>query len=259
MSGFSNTLTTSANSCIIGGDSNSSTTSNGTSILSSSLSSVSNSTNSSIIGGVNNTISGIDSFIVASTGCSITSSNTAIIGSAGNTNITNSSNSVSFGGAITLTNATGSFVFNDSTGALSVTTPYTFTAKASNGVTFYSDSGATVGVTLASGASSWSSVSDRNKKENIKEINYDEILNNIRNIPIYNYNYIGNNSKNPNNICIGPMAQDWNKQFKHNDAPLTISTQDFDGVQLACIKSLIKKIDELESEIIELKKYIKKL
>jgi len=60
----------------------------------------------------------------------------------------------------------GSFVWGDGQGLTTDTGPYQFVAQASGGFTFYTASGFPVGATLPSGSGSWSSLSDRNVKDN---------------------------------------------------------------------------------------------
>ncbi len=61
----------------------------------------------------------------------------------------------------------GSFVWGDSTNAdISSTADNQFVARASGGVTLYTNSTLTAGVSVAAGGGSWSSVSDRALKEN---------------------------------------------------------------------------------------------
>jgi len=83
----------------------------------------------------------------------------------------------------------------------------TFNVKNTGGSWFYSNNAATTGVRLAPGANSWSSVSDMNLKENIVEMDYSDVLSRLSNVPIYKYNFLGNNTEVKN---IGVLAQDWN-------------------------------------------------
>jgi len=109
---------------------------------------------------------------------------------------------------------------------------------------------------MLASASSWSSVCLREKKENIEEITYNVILDKLEEIPIYKYNYIGNDPLQRN---ISPMADDWHEQFKFLDggpkSNEVIESMDAIGVSLACIKALHKQVNEnlemLEYHVIE--------
>ena len=117
-----------------------------------------------------------------------------------------------------------------------------FMMSCTNGMTVYTNVGNTTGVNLPSGGSAWAAVCDRNKKENLIELNYNDINLRMRNVPIYSYNYkCDKNIKN-----IGPMAQDWHLAFPTNKNNLTIETMDLDGVKLALIKNLAFRLDRID-------------
>ena len=63
-----------------------------------------------------------------------------------------------------------------------------FLVRASGGTAIYSNSGLTAGVTLSAGGGSWSSVSDKNLKENVKEIDKAELLQKHAAIPVTTWN-----------------------------------------------------------------------
>jgi len=143
-----------------------------------------------------------------------------------------------------------------------------FVTRFVGGVRFYTNSALTTYADLAASSGSWVAVSDRNVKENIVEVNYDDILERVRDLPVYNYNFKGN----PKEVkCIGAIAQDWhsivtpletytvleddpNNEGKkievEKDAKnkLGIETMDSIGVCLASIKSLDKKVELLFEE-----------
>jgi len=86
----------------------------------------------------------------------------------------------------------------------------------------------------------WSWTSDRNKKENFKVIEGEELLNKIDQLRITQWNY----KVEPNVRHIGPMAQDFYKAFKLSDDSLSISSLDPSGISLAGIQALNKKLEE---------------
>jgi hypothetical protein len=138
-------------------------------------------------------------------------------------------------------NRTGSFVYADASSSTitNSTINNQFLIKASGGIIFYSDPLNTMGVILPAGGGSWASVSDKNKKENFKLTNDDEILNKIENLKITSWTYI---SQNRSIRHIGPMAQDFYKTFHLGDNNKTISVIDMDGVTLLGIKLLQQRI-----------------
>ncbi len=152
------------------------------------------------------------------------------------------------------------FVYADAS-STAATTPliaYQFVVRASGGVVFYTDSLNTVGVTLFPGGGSWSVVSDRNKKTNISEVDPESILMGIENLKIDTWNY---RSQSRSIRHIGPMAQDFNKQFHFGENAITISGVDMDGVILAGIKALNARVDGFReiNELELLKNRIEKL
>jgi len=99
----------------------------------------------------------------------------------------------------------------------------------------------------------WTSTSDRNKKENFSTINEDELLNKVLALPITRWNYKG---EAVNIQHIGPMAQDFYKAFMLNNDSLGITTIDEGGVAFAAIQALNQKLEtengRLKSELAEI-------
>ena len=149
-------------------------------------------TRSGIIGGNNSDISASinDAIILGGQGHTINAGNNATI----------------IGGSNGTASHSNSWLFTHGA-PLSTTANNTFTVKNTGGSTFYSNAPATTGVELTSGSSSWAAVSDVNKKENLMEVDYQDVMNKVLTMPVYKYNFIGNN---PEKKCIGPIAQDWN-------------------------------------------------
>jgi hypothetical protein len=108
----------------------------------------------------------------------------------------------------------------------------------------------TAGVYMRHGQNGWSAYCDRNKKENFKQLDYEEILVKLKSIPVTEWNYIGQDSLN----YIGPMAQDFYQAFKLNGTDsLGINSISMDGVNMAAIMGLIDRTDELKAALEELK------
>jgi len=135
----------------------------------------------------------------------------------------------------------GGFLFGDNASTTALhTTNHQFMARASGGVIFYSASDLSTGVALLPGAGSWNMVSDRNKKENIFQVDYNAYASNVFNIPVYHWSYIGQNL-----VHLGPMAQDFNLGFGIGELPNYINTLDIDGVTMIGIKSLNFRVNQL--------------
>lgn len=179
--------------------------------------------------------------------------------------------SFALGSYVSTNNKNGSFILGDgsTTTVLNNSALNQFVARFDGGYILYTDKSLSTAVYLPNGAGSWSSTSDRNVKENIADINGEQILDSIRAMPITSWNYINTDSSVR---YIGPMAQDFHRAFGlgGNDS-LGINTVSIDGVNMAAVQALIirtdelqkaqsemeqqeGRIDELEAEIEELKK-----
>ncbi len=98
--------------------------------------------------------------------------------------------------------------------------------------------------------------SDVNSKENIRLVNTAEILNKVMNLPvsIWNYKFDQDSVRH-----LGPMAQDFFKEFNLGSTEDKISSIDTSGVALASIKELGKQLANKDSEIKSLKTENQKL
>lgn len=151
----------------------------------------------------------------------------------------------------------GTFVWSDANLSNFISSgPNQFLVRASGGARVYSNSTASVGVQLAAGGNSWSSLSDRNAKENFVRIEPREILNRLCNVPITLWNL---KSQSPNIQHLGPIAQDFHAAFQLGEIDTHISGSDADGVALAAIQGLNQIVREKECEIEELKERLNRL
>ena len=152
---------------------------------------------------------------------------------------------------------TGSFVWSDNTGTdFASTAANQFNVRSIGGVRFATDSTFGTGVTLAAGASAWAAVSDSTLKRNIREVDGEEILDRLAELPVSRWSY---KSQSENIEHIGPMAQDFYRLFGLGEDDKHITTLDPDGIALAAIKALIKKNNTLEGEMTELRNLVEKL
>lgn len=147
-------------------------------------------------------------------------------------------------------NHAGSFVWGDSTDAdVASANDNSVTFRAAGGYRLFSNSGLTLGAQLPANATAWSALSDRNAKENFEPIDAEDILAKMAALPVTAWNYKADPEKRR---YIGPVAQDFHAAFGLGD-DTSINTLDTDGVVLAAIQALNRKVAALETENAELK------
>ncbi|HYG53280.1 MAG TPA: tail fiber domain-containing protein, partial [Flavobacteriales bacterium] len=168
-------------------------------------------------------------------------------------NVASGDYSMTMGYHANTNNRTGSIIFSDASSATYVgsTADNQFIVRASGGYFFYSNSGLTTGVTLASGSGSWSSVSDRRKKDNFRLVSPQEILKGLGQLQVYTWNYKTQDSRIRH---IGPTAQDFYAAFGFGENDTTISAVDIDGVNLTAIQALEMQSRELVKKTAEIEK-----
>jgi Chaperone of endosialidase len=206
-----------------------------------------------IAGGLNNAASGLRASVGGGENNNASGDHAMVPGGANNI----ASGSYSFAAgydAFAVNN--GAFVWADSVNSiLTSTNDNSVTMRASGGYRLFSNSGATAGVFLAPGGASWASVSDRNAKKNIRAVNDEEILDKLSRVPVEQWNYKSESDHATPNL--GPMAQDFKAAFYPGRDNRSITTLEFDGVELAAIQGLNEKLEvrsqESESQIAALK------
>ncbi len=203
--------------------------------------------------GSNTTASGTNSFVV------------------GNNSTATTTSSIALGTEVNSIHA-GSFCFGDasSTVDLNSSSGNQMNMRFHGGYRLYSSNDLSSYVAVASGAGSWTGVSDKNVKENFRELNFEEVLIKLNQLNVSEWGYKAQNpNKNENYKIqpkhIGPMAQDFFAAFGLGETEIGINSFDIDGVNMAAIKGLInrtndqaKTIEELRKEIEELKRLLKK-
>jgi hypothetical protein len=162
----------------------------------------------------------------------------------------------------------GSIVISDGSAAfssdsLSSTGNNQIVMRGAGGIFMFTNMERTTGVTVPSGGGAWSSVSDRNRKENIAEVDGEDVLLRLREVPVAEWNY---KSQDAAVRHMGPMAQDFHAAFGLGDDDVTISTIDADGVALAGVKALDARTEtqgemilRLEAENAELRERLDRL
>lgn len=147
-------------------------------------------------------------------------------------------------------NHTGAFVWGDSTFAdIASTDANSVTFRASGGYRLFSNSGASVGVYLAPASGSWTSMSDRNAKEDLQPVNPLEVLEKVARLPLSTWRY---KSQDSSIRHIGPTAQDFKAAFGVGESDTGITTVDADGVALAPIQGLYQVVQQKDTRINQL-------
>jgi hypothetical protein len=159
-------------------------------------------------------------------------------------------------GRLARANHQGAFVWADSTfTSIASVAADSVTMRASGGYRLFSDGGATAGVSLAPGGTSWGVLSDRNAKKDFAAVDSRAILEKLAALPLTQWHYRWEEETATPHI--GPMAQDFKAAFYPGRDDTSITTQEADGVALAAIQGLNQKLtDELKqkgTEITELK------
>jgi hypothetical protein len=125
--------------------------------------------------------------------------------------------------------------------------------KAPGGTTLYSNEDQTTGVSLAAGGGSWTTLSDRNAKDDFQPVNPLEVLEKVAALPLSTWRY---KSQDASIRHIGPTAQDFKAAFGVGETDTGIATVDADGVALAAIQGLNRKVEsarrQTESRLQEL-------
>ena len=139
----------------------------------------------------------------------------------------------------------GAFVWSDATDAdFASSTNNEFAVRATGGVrlvTGVDANGAPMtGATLAPGSGSWSSLSDRNAKENLAPVDGAEVLRKLVALPISSWNY---RTQSEGVRHLGPSAQDFKTAFQLGESDMAISAVDADGVALAAIQALARNFE----------------
>jgi hypothetical protein len=164
------------------------------------------------------------------------------------------------GGSYAWATNSAAFVWSDgSIFPTSSTADQQFMVRASGGFVFYTSTNNN-GVSLAAGSGSWTTMSDRNAKENFAPVDAQSVLAKVAALPLATWNY---KSQNASIRHLGPMAQDFKAGFAVGETDTGISTVDADGVALAAIQGLNQKVEAQlkakDAEIQDLKARLEKL
>ncbi len=98
----------------------------------------------------------------------------------------------------------------------------------------------------------WTNASDKNKKDDLQNIDGSSLLQKMKELEIQRWKYIGTNEYH-----IGPYAQQFKQLFEVGNDDTSISTIDPSGVALVAIKELMQIIENQQKQIDELKAKMK--
>jgi hypothetical protein len=159
--------------------------------------------------------------------------------------------SVAIGKNARTANRQGSVVLGDGCAGFSSDSVYPtannqFVARGCGGFKLYTNQGLTAGVELAAGGGSWSSISDRNRKENFLAVDGEDLLARLRQVPVSTWNY---KTQERSIRHMGPMAQDLYAAFGLGESDRLINTVDIDGVNLAGVQAVAARTDQLREQV----------
>jgi len=159
--------------------------------------------------------------------------------------------SVAIGKNARTANRQGSVVLGDGCASFSSDSVFPtannqFVARGCGGIVFYTSQNLSSGVQVAAGGGSWTSVSDRNRKENFLAVDGEELLARLRNVPVSTWNY---KTQDRSIRHMGPMAQDLWAAFAMGEDSLRINTVDIDGVNMAAAQAVAARTDVLREQV----------
>jgi hypothetical protein len=159
--------------------------------------------------------------------------------------------SVAIGKNARTANRQGSVVLGDGCAGFSSDSVYPtannqFVARGCGGIKMYTSQNLSSGVEVAAGGGSWSSISDRNRKENFLATDGEALLARLRGVPVSTWNY---KTQDRSIRHLGPMAQDFRAAFGLGESELLINTVDIDGVNLAGVQAVAARTDALREQV----------
>jgi hypothetical protein len=159
--------------------------------------------------------------------------------------------SVAIGKNARTANRQGSVVLGDGCAGFSSDSVYPtannqFVARGCGGIKLYTSQNLSSGVEVAAGGGSWSSISDRNRKENFLGVDGEYVLDRLRMVPVTSWNY---RTQARSIRHLGPMAQDFSAAFGLGESNLLINTVDIDGINLAGVQAVAARTDVLRGQV----------
>lgn len=159
--------------------------------------------------------------------------------------------SVAIGKNARTANRQGSVVLGDGCAGFSSDSVYPnannqFVARGCGGIRFFTSQNLSSGVEVAAGGGSWSSISDRARKENFRAVDGEDVLARLRGVPVSTWNY---RTQDRAIRHMGPTAQDLYAAFGLGESDRLINTVDIDGVNLAAVQAVAGRTDRLGEQV----------
>lgn len=181
----------------------------------------------------------------------------------GRATIASGDNSTAMGNYVSTT-GDGSMIIGDNstTTLMTSSTNNLFKSRFAGGYFLYTNSAATIGSYLGPNGNSWATISDSTKKENFKSVDGEDVLDKISRFKLSTWNYKSQDKTQFRHY--GPMAQDFYNAFGNDGVgtignDTTISSADFDGINLIAIQALEKRTSENETLISESAEHSKEI
>lgn len=165
--------------------------------------------------------------------------------------------STAMGAYVNTNDQTGAFLIGDNSAnnTLTATTANCFKTRFAGGYYLYSNSAASLGVSVAPNGTSWSTLSDSTKKCHVQLAEPERILSRFSSLRLGSWNYIADQDRN--NRHFGPMAQEWFAAFGNdgigtigNDT--TLASADVDGVLCIAVKALERRTAGLKEQTVKI-------
>ena len=160
-------------------------------------------------------------------------------------------NSTAMGSFVSTATFNGAFIIGDN--STSTTTNATaanqMTMRFAGGYNLFTNSTASVGVSLAASGNSWASISDSTKKTNFVKADHDYFLSSLSKLKLGSWNYKAQDAKQYRHY--GPMAQEIFHYFGRDGkgtigCDTLLASADMDGIMMICLQALEKRTGELQ-------------
>jgi trimeric autotransporter adhesin len=156
--------------------------------------------------------------------------------------------SMAFGYRASTNGHTGAKVFGDAstTDSIEAVANNEFAVRAAGGFRFRSNATLTNGCIIPAGGASITCSSDRNLKEGFRRMNGEDVLKKLRRIPVTEWNFIDETTKARH---LGPMAQDFYREFKLGTNDKEIAIQDAAAVGIIGVKALDARTRDIQAQL----------
>jgi hypothetical protein len=166
--------------------------------------------------------------------------------------VANGNNSIAMGSYVTNNNHPGCVILGDASGSTIVPngSDNEFVGAFAGGYVLFTNRNESSGAYMRANTSGWVAFCDRNKKENFRPVDGEELLSKLRAMSIAEWNY---KNTDPSIKYIGPVAQDFYAAFHLGGTDsLGINSICIDGVNMAAVQALEKRTAELREKTAEL-------